>query len=253
MIRELANELLRCGPSAPEQAAVTGDDADDGTSSGGNAPGLSDGTGSLSGTEPHEGRKGRWSARDHEARASVRDHEVRASIEDGEMALSGSAIIYSAPYTVYDQPGAFTEIMARGAAAGCVRQPVTFLYNHRGMVLARVPGTLTLVDTPRALTCRATLDPGNSDAINLYRAVERGDVTTMSIGFICGDDEWNSTYTTRLVKRIASLIDVSAVMTAASPTTSVQVARSADELAYARRRRAEARRELRRIKERRAA
>ena len=200
------------------------------------ATGIADGSGSLSSAEP----------------ADARSIEVRAVGDGGQMVLEGAPIVYNVAYEVHDRHGAFTEVMAPSVCRDVMSQPTTFLYNHDGLVLARASGTLTLTDTPRALRCRAVLNDTLASR-DLYAAVLRGDVHQMSIGMIVADDEWRQDYTQRLVKRLANLIDVSAVATPASPRTHVAVARSADELAMQRRRRAAALREIRRIKRRRAA
>jgi Escherichia/Staphylococcus phage prohead protease len=232
-IRDLADAML-----ASHARAVSGDDADDGSSAVGTvtATGIADGSGSLSSAEPLE----------------IRSIEVRAVGDGGQMVLEGTPIVYNVAYEVYDRHGAFSEVMAPGVCRDVMSQPTTFLYNHDGLVLARAPGTLTLTDTPRALRCRAVLNDTQASR-DLYAAVLRGDVHQMSIGMIVADDEWRQDYTQRLVKRLANLIDVSAVATPASPSTHIAVVRSEDELARQRRRRAAALQEIRRIKRWRAA
>ena len=231
--RDLADAML-----ASYARAATGDDADDGSSSGGGvtATGVADGSGSLSSAEPLE----------------TRSIEVRAAGDGGQMVLEGAPIVYNRAYQVYDRHGAFDEVMARGACQGVLSQPVQFLYDHQGLVLARAPGTLTLTDTTTALRCTAVLNDTQASR-DLYEAVRSGCITQMSIGFVCGRDSWNDAYTARVIERIDQLIDVSAVATPASPTTWIKLARPGDELGRQRRRRAAALQEIRRIKGRRAA
>jgi phage head maturation protease len=81
-------------------------------------------------------------------------------------------------------------------------------------------------------------------------AVSRGDVSQMSIVFVCGDDECGSGYATQLIKRIDDLIDVSAVGNPASPTTWIKAAGAADEPAGRRAGRELARARLRKLKRR---
>ena len=99
-----------------------------------------------------------------------------------------------------------------------------FLVEHNGLALARVSsGTLTLSDSPQALTCRAVLDPRSPTASEVIIAVGRGDVNQMSIGMIVVEDEWTSDMSQRTITRIGKLLDVSVVSFPASPTTSVEL------------------------------
>ena len=208
----------------------TGDDHDDGSSSAGdpNAAGLGDMSRALS---------------------SHATFAVRTFSADGAVFLEGTPTVYNFDYQVPDKYGTFTERMAPGAAGGCVKQDVMFLFDHRGLPLARTPATLTLWDTPRALRCRATLNDSQVSR-DLLAAILAGNVTAMSIGMVVEDDDWNSAYTVRLVKRIGRLIDVSAVGLPANPATEIWVAGSEG----ARQRdRAWARRRLAQLRERRAA
>ena len=64
----------------------------------------------------------------------------------------------------------------------------------------------------------------NSEARNLYSAIERGDITGMSFLFGIEDEEWenlNSDYPTRHVKAISTVVEVSAVTFPAYKDTSI--------------------------------
>jgi HK97 family phage prohead protease len=108
-----------------------------------------------------------------------------------------------------------------------------FLVNHSQelLPLARTrSGTMTLKDTPSALTFKASLDPRMTLAADLAVALERGDVSQMSMAFTAapGGDSWDSTMTNRTITRFASLTDVSAVTYPCSPTTSIELAAKPD-------------------------
>jgi hypothetical protein len=60
-------------------------------------------------------------------------------------------------------------------------------------------------------------------ANDLAVAIERGDVSQMSCGFVVGRDTWNSDYTKRSIQALAELFDVSAVTYPASPATSIEL------------------------------
>ncbi len=153
--------------------------------------------------------------------------EVREASGGGSLAvLSGLPIRYNAPYMVADMFGEFEETMMPGVAAGCLAQSdIRFLFNHDGMPLARnMSGTLTLTDTDDGLSMSATIDTRSNLANDLLIAIERGDVSQMSCGFIVALDEWNAAMTQRSIYRFAEMFDVSAVTYPASPTTSIELA-----------------------------
>jgi HK97 family phage prohead protease len=218
-----------CAPvdDPDDDEPIKGDPVLDGSSSAGNPgpSGIADATGSL---------------------ASAVAFDVRAAGK--VLDLEGEPSTYLDDYDVHDAFGAFTERMATGAFAGCVNQDVMFQFDHGGMPLARTPGTLTLWDTPRALRCRATLSDTQLSR-DLYEAIRRGDVSTMSIGFVCGADSWSDDFTRRVISRVDRLIDVSAVGLAANPFTSVWAVGTDPARA---RRRDQARRRLHDIKTRRS-
>lgn len=149
--------------------------------------------------------------------------------DDGTNALQlvGTPIVYGTAYSVRDMFGTFQETMHPGVvsdllATGC---DTRFLFNHGGLPLARtISGTLTLEDSERGLTCIANLDARQQLATDLAVAVERGDVTQMSVGMIVGDDKWDARQENRDIYKLKDLTDVSAVTYPASPTTNIEVA-----------------------------
>lgn len=154
--------------------------------------------------------------------------EVRSGAAGSDtIEITGSPIVYNAPYTVNDMFGEFTETMAPGVCTNVLASnpDCRFLFNHDGLPLARTTsGTMTLADTPNACTFTAQLDARQSLANDLAVAIERGDVSQMSCGFIVANDTWNADMTDRTIYRFQDLLDVSAVTYPASPTTSIAVA-----------------------------
>jgi hypothetical protein len=152
--------------------------------------------------------------------------EIREASATDEIIVTGSPIVYDTPYSVVDIYGQFEERMRAGAAANVVNADVRFLFNHDGLPLARTTsGTLTLEDTPSALVMTATLDARQQIANDLSIAIQRGDVSQMSCGFIVGRDEWSDDMEHRDIFELRDLLDVSSVTYPASPTTSIEVAR----------------------------
>ncbi len=146
------------------------------------------------------------------------------------MTITGSPIVYSTPYKVRDSMGEFDEIMHPGVVTDLLAKKVDcrLLTNHTGMPLARTTsGTMQLRDTDKALTFSAQLDVRSQAANDLLVAIERGDVSQMSVGMVVGRDSWNQSQTTRQVYQLKDLVDVSAVTYPASPTTSIEVLRAA--------------------------
>lgn len=153
--------------------------------------------------------------------------EVRSASKTDEIVITGSPIVYDTPYTVCDMFGEFEERMAPGVAGDVLERgaDVRFLFNHDGLPLARsTSGTLKLTDGASALQFEARLDARQQLANDLAIAIERGDVSQMSCGFIVARDEWDDAQENRTIHQFADLLDVSAVTYPASPTTSIAVA-----------------------------
>lgn len=152
--------------------------------------------------------------------------EVRSSAGSDVIEITGNPIVYNTPYAVRDMFGEFQETMAPGVATSILpTADCRFLFNHDGLPLARtLSGTLTLADSASKLGFTAQLDARQSLANDLAVAIERGDVSQMSCGFIVADDTWNPAQTERTIHRFADLLDVSAVTYPASPTTDISVA-----------------------------
>lgn len=154
------------------------------------------------------------------------DLEVRSSARTDELILRGSPIVYDTPYTVIDAFGSYRETMRPGVAADALARQadVRFLFNHDGLPLARsTSGTLSVTDAGTELRFTACLDARQQLANDLYIAVERGDVSQMSVGFVVARDEWPDDQT-RVIHSFAEFLDISAVTYPASTQTSVQVA-----------------------------
>ncbi len=204
-------EVVPENSQCPECGAVldAGANQQDGSSSGGNpnAPGLTDGTGSVSSHEPYA---------------------VRASTgADGSIVLTGTAITYNNRTTIWDRHGAFGETISPGAARRSALAPgadVALLHGHDGESnppLARTSsGTLRLFDSPTGMKYRATLDPTSPAAQSVASAVRRGDLRGMSFSFTVAPDgeRWNQTMTERVIHEFKSVPEISVVWRPAYPT-----------------------------------
>ena len=168
--------------------------------------------------------------------------EIRAEeTEDGERIITGRPIVYNSRTDL----GWFDEIIEVGALDEADLTDIRFLVNHnREMIpLARSRrnnGNSTMKLTPDLqglLIDFVKLDvENNSTSRALYSAVGRGDITGMSFMFSVDDEEWEdleSDHPTRHIKKIGSVVEVSAVTFPAYESTEIY-ARSKEALENAR-------------------
>lgn len=104
------------------------------------------------------------------------------SAEDGSPILEGFFVRYDDTYTV--APGA-TESIAPGAFAESIHGDVRALYNHNhDLVLGRTSaGTLELEDREQGLWGHIKINPKDSQAMDAFERIKRGDITGCSFGF----------------------------------------------------------------------
>lgn len=158
------------------------------------------------------------------------DFEIRAEKDEkrGNI-IVGRPIVYDSKT---DIAGMFAEIIERGALKKADLEDVRFLVNHdqSKIPLARSRkntknSTMKLTVDNDGMEIEVQLDTeNNSEARNLYSAIERGDITGMSFLFGIEDEEWenlDSDYPTRHVKAISTVVEVSAVTFPAYKDTSI--------------------------------
>lgn len=152
--------------------------------------------------------------------------EVRA---DENNYIEGRPVVYNSRTDL----GFFDEIIESGALNETDLRDVRFLVNHdfSKIPLARSRrnnghSTMQLFVDEEGLRIKAMLDvENNAEAKALYSAVQRGDVTGMSFCFSVDDEEWddlNSEHPTRRIKKIGSIVEVSAVTFPAYEATNIQ-------------------------------
>ena len=115
-----------------------------------------------------------------QTRSIVSDLKTRA--EEDEMIIEGYFAVYNTETELW--PGAFEEI-APGAFDNTLSNDIRALINHdTSLVLGRnKAGTLELKTDSRGLWGRIKINPNDTDAVNLYERVKRGDVDQCSFGF----------------------------------------------------------------------
>ena len=166
--------------------------------------------------------------------------EVRAVQTENGHTITGRPIVYNSRTNI----GPFDEIIDPGALDGADLRDVRFLINHD---TSRIPvarsrrnnGNSTMQLTPDVfgMDISADLDiENNSESRALYSAVDRGDISGMSFMFSVDDEEWEdleSDHPTRHIRKIGSVVEVSAVTFPAYESTEIY-ARSKEALESAR-------------------
>lgn len=162
------------------------------------------------------------------------DFEIRAEIneETSVGVVTGRPIVYDSRTDL----GYFDEIIERGALDKTDLRDVRFLVNHD---LSRIPlarsrnnnanSTMQMTVDDQGMAIRVNLDvEHNTEARNLYSAIERGDISGMSFMFYVKeeDQEWeglDTDHPTRHIKAISNVVEVSAVTFPAYESTSINV------------------------------
>ena len=155
--------------------------------------------------------------------------EVRAEQDDAHgNILTGRPIVYDSRTDL----GWYDEIIENGALQDTDLRDVRFLVNHNTdmIPLARsrnnnANSTMQMSVDDEGMLIRVDLDvENNSEAKNLYSAVERGDIDGMSFMFTVDGDKWDdieSEHPVRTITAIGKVLEVSAVTFPAYEATSI--------------------------------
>lgn len=119
----------------------------------------------------------------------MKENQIRGSLsefttrEDGEQPIIEG--YFSVFNTNYDMGFEMSESVAPGAFTKSLSNDVRALINHdTTLVLGRTSAhTLELREDSHGLWGKITINPKDSDAMNLYERVKRGDVNQCSFGF----------------------------------------------------------------------
>lgn len=108
--------------------------------------------------------------------------ELTTRAEQDEMIIEGYFAVFNRQTELW--PGAFEEI-APGAFDNTLSNDIRALINHdTTLVLGRnKSGTLELKADSHGLWGRVKINPNDTDAVNIYERVKRGDVDQCSFGF----------------------------------------------------------------------
>lgn len=175
-----------------------------------------------------------------EIRAFTFDVRAEQNEEHGHF-LYGRPIVFDSKTDL----GWYDEIIDRHALDDTDLKDVRFLVNHNTdmIPLARsrnnnANSTMQLSVDEEGMNIRVDLDvENNSEAKNLYSAVEREDINSMSFMFIVDEDKWediDSEHPTRTILSFAKVFEVSAVTFPAYEATSISARGLSDALENAR-------------------
>ena len=154
-------------------------------------------------------------------------HEMSTrSGDDGNIYLEGYFARYDDVYHIADNA---TESIARGAFAESCKGDVRALYNHNAdIILGRTSaGTLTLRDTDVGLWGCITINQNDTQAMDAYHRILRGDITGCSFGFEIPKDGQETTVREDgsvhwTITRVDPLYEVSPVVFPAYEATSIE-------------------------------
>ena len=118
----------------------------------------------------------------------IRSSEFTTRDDSGEPTIEGYFAVFNSDYEIFD--GA-SESIAPGAFDSSLSNDVRALTNHdTTLVLGRTKAnTLEIKSDSRGLWGRIRINPNDSDAMNTYERVKRGDVDQCSIGFLIRSQE----------------------------------------------------------------
>lgn len=154
--------------------------------------------------------------------------EIRAEESERGHIITGRPIVFNERTDL----GWYDEIIDQDALSETDLKDVRFLVNHNTdmIPLARSRNnnensTMQLSVNEYGMDIRVDLDTeNNTEARNLYSAVDRGDISGMSFMFTVDGDEWEdleSEHPTRHIRKISKVFEVSAVTFPAYTATSI--------------------------------
>lgn len=156
--------------------------------------------------------------------------ETRSTTATLELREEKEDLIIEGYFTVFDDvielyQGSF-EKMDRGAFSESLSGDVRALINHdHTLVLGRTASnTLSLETDEKGLYGRIKINPNDSEAMNLYERVKRGDVSQCSIGFMIEKESYAKDDQERVIWTIekAKLYEVSVCTFPAYENTRVE-------------------------------
>ena len=183
---------------------------------------------------------------DREYRMGIEFRAVEQTEEEApNYIVEGYATTFNDPYVLYEYQGEkYSEQIDRDALQEADMSDVIFLYNHEGMVYARMSnGTLEVSPNERGLYVRADLSKTQASR-EMYENIKAGLVTQMSWAFTVDEDSYDENTRTRSIMKIRKVYDVSAVSIPANPNTDISARAYWDGVIAEEKRRSDREREL---------
>ena len=116
-------------------------------------------------------------------------HDIKTrGADDDEKVIEGYFAVFNEVYRVWDD---VTESIAPGAFTDSLNGDIRALYNHNtDQILGRTSaGTLTLKQDEKGLWGQIKVNERDTEAVNVYERIARGDITGCSFGFDIESEE----------------------------------------------------------------
>lgn len=116
-------------------------------------------------------------------------HDIKTrSADNDEKVIEGYFAVFNEIYRVWDD---VTESIAPGAFTDSLNGDIRALYNHNtDQILGRTSaGTLTLKQDEKGLWGQIKVNERDTEAVNVYERIARGDITGCSFGFDIESEE----------------------------------------------------------------
>ncbi len=160
--------------------------------------------------------------KESQKRTMLTKYETREE-QDGQKVIAGYFAVFNSETELW--PGAY-ESISEEAFDSTLSNDIRALTNHEAtLVLGRnKAGTLKLSKDSRGLWGEISINEKDTDALNLYERVKRGDVDQCSFGFNILDEEteWRDDGTVKWTIRKVDLHEVSVCTFPAYEETGVQ-------------------------------
>lgn len=142
--------------------------------------------------------------------------------ENPSYIVEGYATTFDDPYVLFHWDGNdYSERIDANALDDADMSDVIFLYNHEGMVYARMSNkTLDVTIDEKGLFIRADLG-STEQTRGMFEQIKAGLVTQMSWAFTVEEESYNEETRTRSILKVRKVYDVSAVSIPANPNTDI--------------------------------
>ena len=154
--------------------------------------------------------------------------DFKAREEGSEKIIEGYYIVYGQRTELWKD--CFEEIVQGACASSIIKNDVRGLFNHdsKAVLGRKSVGTLMLRDDSYGVYGKITINQSDSEALNIYERVKRGDIDGCSFGFypIVEEIERDEANDTTIFKvKEADVIEVSVCTFPAYPQTNIQARR----------------------------